>query len=276
MKNRPIKHFSAINLPPMEFKDQIGNFIHLLETPKRIVSLVPSQTELLFDLGLENEVVGITKFCVHPSNWLREKAVIGGTKNLSISKIQALKPDLIIANKEENDKEQIQNLSKEFNVWTSDIRNLKEALEMIEHLGKITNTENKANEIKKQIEVKFSKLKGETKGKRCVYLIWNNPMMTINGDTYIHDLIVRSGLQNCFEHLKNSRYPIIRADDLKTSNPDILLLSSEPFPFSEKHKKYFQDILPNAQIVIVDGEMFSWYGSRLLKFDPSAILRTIM
>jgi ABC-type Fe3+-hydroxamate transport system substrate-binding protein len=149
----------------------------LEKTPKRIVSVVPSQTELLFDLGLENEVIGITKFCIHPNSWFKNKTRVGGTKTLNIEKIKQLNPDLIIANKEENTKEQIEELQKLFPVWTSDIRNLQDSIEMIKQVGLNTNSTEEANKIITKIEQDFNFLSSTQKQpKSTLYFIWREPL----------------------------------------------------------------------------------------------------
>lgn len=230
------------------------------------MSIVPSQTELLYDLGLESEVVGITKFCIHPDKWFREKTRIGGTKSLDLAKIKALNPDLIIANKEENEHSQIEELAKHFPVWISDIKTLQDALQMIAQIGEITDRKEKALCIAQQIQSSFAvlQLTPHQRPKRCAYFIWWNPVMSINSHTFIHDMIARCGWQNVFEQRQDSRYPEITDDELVAANPEIILLSSEPFPFAEKHMTHFQKLLPEAKVLLVDGEMFSWYGSRLL------------
>jgi ABC-type Fe3+-hydroxamate transport system substrate-binding protein len=244
--------------------DQIGHQISLDTFPKRIISVVPSQTELLYDLGLENEVVGITKFCIHPKKWFETKVRVGGTKTLNIEKIKQLKPDLIIANKEENTKEQIEELQRLFPVWTSNIRNLADSFEMIKQVGLITNTESKAEKIISKIEKDFKLLASiKNQPKSTLYFIWKNPYMSIGATTFIHDVMKRAGFMNALKSKEN--YPIITEEQIKTINPQLILLSSEPFPFKEKHIKQFEKICPNAQILLVDGELFSWYGSRLTK-----------
>ena len=244
--------------------DQIGYQISLEVFPKRIISVVPSQTELLYDLGLENEVVGITKFCIHPKKWFETKVRVGGTKTLDLEKIKQLKPDLIIANKEENTKKQIKELQQHFSVWTSDIRNLADSLEMIKQVGLITNTESKAKEIVSKIEKDFEHLSSIKKQpKSTLYFIWKDPYMSIGATTFIHDVMERAGFINVIETQEN--YPIITEEEIRTINPQLILLSSEPYPFKEKHIKQFEKICPNAQILLVDGELFSWYGSRLTK-----------
>lgn len=244
------------------YKDQLGNSITLKKPPKRIISLVPSQTELLYDLGLNDEVVGITKFCVHPENWLKDKKKIGGTKKLSLHKIAELEPDLIIANKEENEKWQIEELQSLFPVWVSDISTLDEALDMITTIGKMVGKDEKAAEIANAITTGFAGLKPKHK-LTAAYLIWQRPFMTIGEDTFIHDMMAKCGLENCF--YEEDRYPGITLDSIKEAQPDVLLLSSEPFPFKEIHRKELQAELPKTKVVLVDGEMFSWYGSRLMK-----------
>jgi ABC-type Fe3+-hydroxamate transport system substrate-binding protein len=245
------------------FIDQTGRSISINSIPKRIISLVPSQTELLFDLGLADRVIGITKFCVHPDEWFRNKTRVGGTKLLKMDVIQRLQPDLIIANKEENVKEQIEELEKIFPVWISDINNLADASEMIEQIGIITNKEQPANNILLQTKKGFAKLPTQDSKLRTVYLIWQNPYMTIGGDTFIHSMLEAAGFNNLFKN--KTRYPEITITELQTMNCELLLLSSEPYPFKQKHIDELQTQLPNTRILLVEGEMFSWYGSRLLQ-----------
>ncbi|MBN9484931.1 MAG: cobalamin-binding protein [Bacteroidetes bacterium 43-93] len=243
------------------FSDMMGREIEINFPPRRIISVVPSQTELLYDLGLENEVVGITKFCVHPESWFRTKERIGGTKKLNIEKIRSLQPDLIIANKEENEQAQIEELAKEFPVWISDIQTLPQALQMMQVVGLITGTEHKANEIVDEIVTGFTNLHTASQPKRVAYFIWYNPWMTVGGDTFISSMIKTIGWQNVY--VGATRYPEVDLQDLKEKDPELVLLSSEPYPFKEKHIEEIKAELPNADVRLVDGEMFSWYGSRM-------------
>ncbi len=243
--------------------DQLGRNVELQQhPPNRIISLVPSQTELLYDLGLNEEVIGITKFCVHPEQWFRNKERIGGTKSVNIEKVKSLKPDLIIANKEENVKEQIDQMKQFAPVWISDIQTFEDALEMIKSIGDITTTKENAESLITRITTNFSELQAANYQLKIVYLIWRNPYVTIGSDTFIHDMLNKCGLQNVFEHLK--RYPEISIEQLSSMNPQLILLSSEPYPFKEKHVEELQPHFSNAKIILVDGEMFSWYGSRML------------
>lgn len=235
------------------------------KVPQRIVSLVPSQTELLYSLGLDKEVAGITKFCVHPDEWFRNKQRIGGTKTINIQKILLLQPDLVIANKEENVKEQVEEIARHVPVYVTDIGNLEDALEMIRDIGEITNTAVKASQIIDTISAKFKALNDQLPQRtlKCAYLIWKDPYMTIGNDTFIHNMLHYCGFANAFSHL--ARYPEISIQDLVQQHCEYVLLSSEPYPFKEKHIDELQAVLPNAKIILVDGEMFSWYGSRLIE-----------
>lgn len=230
----------------------------------RIVCLVPSITELLCDLGLENKIVGITKFCVHPESCYRSKIRIGGTKDFDIEAIKLLGPDIIIANKEENQKSLLIKLKKYFPVWISDIETTEQALEMIEMLGIVFKRTIEANDLVKKINFNFDKIQSIDKDIYAAYLIWKKPYMSINGNTYIHQMLDRCGIKNVFSN-SPSRYPKISAELLQKARPNIILLSSEPYPFKEKHFEEIQKICQNARIFLVDGEMFSWYGSRMLK-----------
>ncbi|MBK7289304.1 MAG: ABC transporter substrate-binding protein [Chitinophagaceae bacterium] len=245
------------------FKDQTRRTTFIDAYPKRIISLVPSQTELLADLGLSGEVVGITKFCVHPDAWFRSKPRVGGTKQLNMESIHALQPDLIIANKEENVKEQIEELEKYYPVWISDINNLTDAYEMIGQIGLITNKETQSKSIVGSIKENFAQLQNPNSNSQTIYLIWQKPYTTVGGHTFIHSMLEIVGIRNIYANA--TRYPEITIEELKNRNPELVILSSEPFPFKQKHIDELQIHLPTTKIILADGEMFSWYGSRLLK-----------
>jgi ABC-type Fe3+-hydroxamate transport system substrate-binding protein len=245
-----------------EFTDQMGHRVVVSFPPKRIVSLVPSQTELLAYLGLNDRVVGITKFCVHPVGWRTSKTIIGGTKKFDFEKIYSLKPDLIIGNKEENYPEGISRLKKELPVWMSDVITLDDARKMIQGIGSITGCENQAAVLIHQIDHGFQLIK-KVGPFSVIYLIWKNPWMAAGRNTFIHTMLEAAGFRNA---VVESRYPELTDDDLRQLHPDVILLSSEPYPFSEKHILALQHIVPHPKILLVDGEIFSWYGSRLLKF----------
>ncbi len=232
-----------------------------VQTSWRIVSLVPSQTELLADLGLSERIVGITKFCVHPPEIRRTAIVVGGTKQVDFDKIAALKPDLIIGNKEENDQVIIKRLAVLYPVWLSDISNLPEALDMIRNVGLLTDTTPAATALARQIATSFADINTPPTQESVAYLIWRKPYMAAASGTFIDDMLTRAGFRNALVHL--SRYPEITPAQLATAAPHRILLSSEPYPFAEKHFAEFQQLCPAARIQVVDGELFSWYGSRL-------------
>jgi len=247
----------------MRFTDQIGHRIDVPTRPVRIVSLVPSQTELLFDLGLDEEVIGITKFCVHPKTWFRTKQRVGGTKTPKLDLIESLKPDLILANKEENRKEDIEHLLKIAPVWCSDILSLEEAFEMIRDVGQLVGKANASIELIGQIKEQFRALQ-QFKPRRALYFIWKDPLMVAGKGTFIDSVLAYAGFENAAENL-NGRYPEITAEEVNALSTDVLLFSSEPFPFTGKHMEEMRSLFDAFTCLEVDGELFSWYGSRLLK-----------
>lgn len=247
--------------PVVQIRDHTGNFVCLNSPPQRIVSMVPSQTELLHALGLDEQVVGITKFCEYPLHWYRTKPKVGGTKNIHADRIHALKPDLIIANKEENIKEQIEMLRQDYPVFTTNVKNLTDALSMIQDIGILINKQDEALQICSQIKKAFSRLPANHSNKKALYLIWKDPYMAAGGDTFISDMMQQAGLTNVLQHL--NRYPSVTLSEIKKLNPDIIILSSEPFPFSDKHINEFKTASVRSKIILADGTFFSWYGSRL-------------
>lgn len=244
----------------MEYEDQMNRKLVLEKIPQRIISLVPSQTELLVHLGLGDRVVGLTKFCVHPKGFKKNKAVIGGTKNFHFDNIEILNPDLIIGNKEENYKEGIERLTEKYPVWMSDIFNLEDAMEMMKALGDITGKKEEAVLITDKIRIGFEQ-KFPFKGT-AVYLIWQDPIIVAGKYTFIDDLLKRVGYENL---IGNERYPEITNEEITALDPDYILLSSEPYPFKKTHIAVYEKMFSKAKVQCVDGEMFSWYGSRLVK-----------
>ena len=248
-------------------KDQLNRIIHLKKTPKRIVSLVPSQTELLCDLGLENSLVGVTKFCVHPHHIRTNVTVVGGTKQIHLDNIKALQPDIILCNKEENTKNIVEACETICNVHVSDIFIIDDSLELIRQYGAIFNKSQEAFTIINSIQRELKDFNTFIKSKsilKAVYFIWKTPWMVAANNTFINYLLKLNKFENVFEN--EIRYPEIELSE-STINKDvnIVLLSSEPYPFKENHKSEIQAFYPNADIILADGEMFSWYGSRLTK-----------
>ena len=247
-------------------KDQLNRTIQLNEIPKRIVSLVPSQTELLVDLGLEFSIVGITKFCVHPKQLRKAKTIVGGTKQIHVQKVKALQPDIILCNKEENSKEIIESLASVAPIHISDIYTLKDTFELISMYGEIFKVEERASSLISTIRKERDHFQNQIQNKKqlkVAYFIWKNPWMVAAADTFINTMLQEAGFVNIFKEQK--RYPEIDLDHSKLKETDVILLSSEPFPFKEEHILELKLQFPEKTIKIVDGELFSWYGSRLLQ-----------
>jgi ABC-type Fe3+-hydroxamate transport system substrate-binding protein len=246
---------------PLTVTDQLGRRVEIPFPPQRIVSLVPSQTELLFDLGIGTRVIGVTKFCIYPSEARQTATIIGGTKNFDFDKIAALKPDLIVGNKEENYQTGIEQLAAKYPVWLSDISDLPQALDMIRRVGFTTGVKDKAEKVAAEIADSFAALAASTPLIPAAYFIWRKPYMAAASGTFIDDMLRRASFRNVFAHL--GRYPEITPEQLAAAAPERILLSSEPYPFKEKHLAEFQELCPAATVQLVDGELFSWYGSRL-------------
>lgn len=251
----------------MEFIDQLNRTVTLPKTPSRVVSLVPSQTELLVDLGLREKIVGITKFCVHPSDLKSEKTVVGGTKQVNFNKIKGLRPDIVICNKEENTEELVGELSRIAPVWISDIVTITDNNRMIEQLGQIFDVVSKASEIVSKIDSELALFRNYIKGyseKRVLYIIWKKPYMAAGRGTFIDSLLKENKYSNIFS-VNAGRYPEVKQEDFLKA--DIILLSTEPYPFKNVDVVEMTKKL-NREVKLVDGEFFSWYGSRLMKaFD---------
>lgn len=225
----------------------------------KIVSLVPSITETLLDLG-GSEVVGRTKFCIHPRGLVNDIPIVGGTKNLHLEKIRELQPEVIIANKEENEKTQIEELQKDFRVWITDINTVEDHYDFILNVGSLVRQPEKAKEYCLQSQNIFQEHHLENPMK-VAYLIWKKPWMAVGNQTFIHDVLNTLGFKNIFE--KSIRYPEIDLEDLAAA--DTIMLSTEPFPFADKHAVELRKLFPEKKIIIVDGEAFSWYGTHLAK-----------
>jgi len=240
--------------------DQLGRTVICPDAPQRIISLVPSQTELLHYLDLAQRVVGITKFCIHPADWFRSKERVGGTKTPDLEKVRSLRPDLIIANKEENDKASIMALAEEFPLWISDVQDLTGAIRMIQDVGALTGSVELAAKLEKDIHLASAGLLSPESRPTALYLIWDEPITTVGTGTFIDSMLQLAGFSNV---LAQDRYPIFSLEEVQELRPDFILYSSEPFPFKESHTQRFRAILPDATHILVDGEAFSWYGSRI-------------
>ncbi|MAO65743.1 MAG: hypothetical protein CL666_12170 [Balneola sp.] len=226
----------------------------------RIISLVPSLTELLYDLGLKDQIIGRTRFCIHPNYKIKQAEIIGGTKNPKLEEIVEMQPDLILANKEENRKEDIEVLQKYAEVRVTDINTIEDALLEITSLGKLLGVQEAANTLVKELNALLNE-RPECPPLSVAYFIWKDPWMSVGHDTYIHDVLQSWQFTNLYGN--ETRYPKTDLQELRAKDPDLILLSSEPYPFKEKHIAEIQEASPNSKIELVNGEWFSWYGSRM-------------
>ncbi|MFL9832148.1 helical backbone metal receptor [Flavobacterium sp. ST-87] len=247
--------------------DAVG-IVHTFDkVPQRIVSLVPSQTELLVDLGLESKIVGITKFCIHPKHLKNTKCIVGGTKKVNYDKIKALKSDVIICNKEENTLEIVENLRAVCAVWVTDIVTIEDNFKMIEDFGKLLDCNIEAKLLISGLSFALSDFKQFIERKpirKVVYFIWKNPYMVAGSDNFINELLKLNRFENIFEN--QPRYPEMQLQQInEAADLNFMFLSSEPYPFKQKDILEMKALVNQPGIILVDGEMFSWYGSHLLK-----------
>ena len=255
---------------PTILRDQMGHSFEFESVPKRIVSLVPSQTELLYDLGLAESLVGITKFCVHPYHLKSIKTVVGGTKKVNADKIRSLNPDIIIANKEENTLEIVEELRQICPVWVTNILSIEDNFEMISDFGQLFNKRTEAQKWNDKIAFGYADFKQFIKDKptqKVAYFIWKNPWMVAGSDNFINAILQLNRFKNIYDN--KGRYPEIEPKKIRLDgDPDLVFLSSEPFPFKEEDAFEIGRFTHHAKTVFVDGEFFSWYGSRLAKAFP--------
>lgn len=241
-------------------QDHLGREVNYSFPPKRIISLCPGITDTLLSLNLDHEVVGRTRYCIHPAEKVGQIQVVGGTKEIKMERIRELKPDLVIAEKEENTKEIVDEVSKHYPVYVAEVQSIDESFRMIHDIGEITNKNNEAASLIEKIKSGFESLPTKP-GKRVAYVIWKKPYMVVGGNTYINSLLERMGFENPFTQLEG-RYPAVTTEQFQQAKLDYLFLATEPFPFKEKHIEEFQEFLPKVKPMIIDGEMF-WYGPRM-------------
>jgi ABC-type Fe3+-hydroxamate transport system substrate-binding protein len=245
--------------------DQTGNQITTEHGFKRIISLVPSITELLFYLEKEKEIVGITDFCIHPKTKISPVQKVGGTKTLDLKKIKQLNPDLIIASKEENTKKQIEELQEDFPVYISAVKSLEGAYSLINDIGELVDQPEAVLSLISEIKNSFSGLSFE-KTISVVYLIWENPYMVVGGNTFINEMLKVAGFENVFSQMEN--YPKVTAKQLQECGAEFFFLSSEPYHFGTEHINHFRALCSCTKVLLVNGEMFGWYGNHMVKAVP--------
>ena len=251
-------------------KDQIGREISLKKTPERIISLVPSQTELLCDLALESQIVGITQFCVQPYHLKSVKTIVGGTKKVDFEKIKALEPDFILCNKEENTYDFLPKLEAIAPTYFSNVTSIDDTVHLISDLGTILNRRTESTNLIEKIEFKLAQFKNfiqNKETKKVAYFIWANPWMVAADETYINEMLRLNKFENIYANL--SRYPKVEINRIRyEGDPEVIFLASEPYKFTDEHAIEIATYTNRSITVFADGQMFSWYGSRLLKaFD---------
>ncbi|HEY0972353.1 MAG TPA: helical backbone metal receptor [Gemmatimonadales bacterium] len=233
----------------------------------RIVSLCPSLTELVFDIGRGHDLVGRTKFCCHPVGRVERVESVGGTKNPKVERIVALAPDIVLMNEEENRREDAESLAAAgVRLHTSMPRDAWETADMVRSIGAALERPDDAERIAADIEARARRVRDSVAGRppvRWAYLIWRGPYMTVNGDTFVSAMLGLAGGVNVFADLPE-RYPAVTPGQLAAADPDVVLLSSEPFPFQEKHADELVELtgLSRDRFRLADGELLSWHGSR--------------
>lgn len=252
------------------YTDMTGQPVTVDAVPQRIVSLVPSQTELLFELGLETQIAGITKFCVHPFHFKSVKKIVGGTKKVHYDKIAALSPDIIVCNKEENTAEMVAELLKIAPVYVTDIATLEDNYRLIRAFGQLFNRRTEATKWEDKIRFGEAAFRTFMEGRtvhKAAYFIWKEPWMVAGGGTFIDEMMQLNRFANIYR--TRERYPEVVVPRIRLEgDPELILLSSEPYPFRDEDAFEIGRRTHHARTVFVDGEMFSWYGTRPLRaFD---------
>ncbi|MCY2961925.1 MAG: helical backbone metal receptor [Planctomycetota bacterium] len=233
----------------------------------RIVSLCPSLTELVFALGRGDDLVGVTEWCVHPSEGVARIEKIGGTKTPDVGRIVELAPDLVLMNEEENRREDAESLRRAgIACHVSMPRDAAETAAMVRSIAAAIDRPESGAAIAGDIERRIVDAKLKASGKprvRFAYLIWRKPYMAVNGDTYASALLELAGAENVFAS-RTVRYPEITPEELAAAAPDVVLLCTEPFPFQERHADELAQLtgLARHRFEIADGEYLSWHGSR--------------
>ena len=247
----------------------------------RLISLCPSLTELVFDLGAGDELLARTKFCIHPQPDVERIEKVGGTKNPKVARIVELAPDLVLMNEEENRREDAEAIREAgIRVHSSLPRTAEETAAMVRSIGGAIGRRSRAEEIARDIERRAERVRRAAEGRPPVsfaYLIWREPWMTVNGDTFVDAMLTLAGGRNVFGG-RDERYPTIGIEELRDAAPDAVLLSSEPFPFGTKHIEELARLtgFEPGRFALVDGELLSWHGSRTprgIDYAESVIVR---
>ena len=237
---------------------------------RRIISLVPSLTEALFSLGLGERVVAVTEWCVHPSDAVAKLPKVGGTKNPNLSQILALRPDLVIANREENRRRDVERLRAAGTPgWVTYPRTVRDAAVLLLELARLGASEHAVAAVVESVEGRVAEAEAAApdRGTRVFCLVWKNPWMAIGRDTYAHDLLRLCGGANVFAHRDGRRYPIVKWEEILTAQPEVILLPDEPYRFGPRDVAELGALdVPatrDARVHLIDGTLVSWYGPRI-------------
>ncbi len=244
--------------------DDRGRVLDLAQPPRRVVSLVPSSTETLVHLVGRERVVGVTRFCTHPDPWVRAQPKVGGTKDVALDRVLALAPDLVVANAEENTASIVDELDPHVPVYVAFPRSVDDAVDDLARLGQLLGADAQAAAWVAEIRAARAALAGVKRPFTYAYLIWRGPWMSLNDDTFIAAMLAQAGGTNALG-AHGDRYPTLTAQDLVDADPDVVLLSSEPFPFRSSHA---QELVAETgwdadRVRFVDGELCSWHGVRI-------------
>jgi ABC-type Fe3+-hydroxamate transport system substrate-binding protein len=246
------------------FTDHLDRNVTLVDSPQRIVCLCPSLTETLFAIGAGDRVVGRTRYCIHPEAGVADVATVGGTKKVDVEAVAALEPDLVIAEKEENTQAEVDALGSRWPVFVTDVVDFSSALRAVEDLGELVGCARAASRLTERIRAKFDLIQPLSPPIRAAYFIWRHPTRTAGGETYINAVLGRCGFENVCAGIAG-RYPEVTIESLLDLGVALVLLSSEPFPFDEGHAREMKGLLPGVEVITVDGEMFCWYGARMIR-----------
>ena len=257
----------------MPLVDASGVRVVLPRPPRRIVSLIPSITEILFALGLGEAVAGCTIFCTEPADGVAGKTRVGGEKDPKLELIRELGADLVVANVEENMREHVERLRAwGIPVYVTYPRTVADGIRLVRELGELTDAEARGSEIVHDLQARLADLRARRAGRARVRVfcpIWRHPYMTINGDTYVHDMLAECGGVNVFAGLPK-RYPEVTLAEVAGVRPDVILLPDEPYRFRRAHLADFSPYpempaVRDGRVHLVDGKLLSWYGPRIAR-----------
>jgi ABC-type Fe3+-hydroxamate transport system substrate-binding protein len=245
--------------------DDTGRSISLAAPPQRVVSLVPSLTELVCSLGGASRLVGVTRYCTEPASVVAGLPKVGGTKTPSLQQVVELHPDLVLMNEEENKREDFQVLTKAgLTIFVSYPRTVDAAASGIERLGNALDADAEAGAMAAQIRSAAAAI--PQRAVRVFCPIWRKPWMSFNRDTFAHDLLRCAGAANlCAD--RSDRYPVVELQDISQADPEVILLPDEPYPFAERHRAALEPLAQTSawragHVFFTDGKALSWYGPR--------------